>query len=219
MSISLYKNNVNGWHFETSGKMEKINPVPDGWDCIVGGYPSLTHYSRIRYRIPESLKTVWNGNIYMKLIFMLPNTFYSSQKSYLRFMNTDNYKTTLDGSVVGAVDSRELRFGLCIYKDQLLRVRGEHEGVSVKELWKAPAKISTGVWHTAEILGNLSSMSIGWIKFNGSEVGRWNTRVSPSTVPEMERIATRVGCGVDGAADQDYSKMTVRVKFFESFMI
>jgi hypothetical protein len=204
--------NTTGLSIETAGSGESIVVVDNAWYMTVGGYPSSTHYARLRYKLPERDGIILT-TFYMRVVIVLPPDFYDRQESGLRLMNTDNYGTTLDGVQVGTPGSAEFRTGVYIHKDHSLRIRSDHDHVSVKDFYQSATPLPVGE-HTLELFGDVSKDAYWYFKIDGEIVTSGNDTLAADTVPEDERVITRLVAGIDGASSQDTKQVSVYVREF-----
>jgi hypothetical protein len=203
----------SGWSIETSGALEKVTAVPDGWICEAGGYTAFTHFARLRYKVPEQAGMVLT-TFYMKMVVVLPADFYAQQMVGFRLMTTDNYTTTLNGAPVGANDVNETRASVYINSDHSLRVKVEHETISSKILYISQSPLPVGE-HTLELFGSLNVVAPWYLRIDGVMVASGMEMLSNSDTTPNERVATRLATGILGAADQDANSMNVQIKSFE----
>jgi len=209
----LAPGNSAEWSIETSGVMEKVTPSADGWICEAGGYAAVTHYARLKYKIPERAGFVLT-TFYMKAVIVLPADFYSQQNAGFRIMSTDNYTAILNGTSVGANDANESRTSVHIGSNHNLRVKVDHETISSKTLYSSPSPLPVGE-HTLEFFGSLNAMAPWYLRIDGIVVASGIEMLSANDTAPNERVATRLVAGIDGAADQDANSMNLQVKSFE----
>jgi hypothetical protein len=209
----LAPNESSGWSIDTSGYLEKVTAVPDGWICEAGGYTAFTHFARLRYKVPEQAGMVLT-TFYMKMVVVLPADFYAQQMVGFRLMTTDNYTTTLNGAPVGANDVNETRASVYINSDHSLRVKVEHETISSKMLYVSQSPLPVGE-HTLELFGSLNVVAPWYLRIDGTVVASGMEMLSMSDTTPNERVATRLATGILGAAGQNTNSMNLQVKSFE----
>jgi hypothetical protein len=202
-----------GLSFETSGAMEKVTTAANGWTMQAGGDVASTHYARAKYKLPETAGVVFTY-FYAKAVIVLPVDFYTQQKAGFRILNTDNYPTTLNGSLVGASNANELRVSIYMNSDQKLRVLVDHETGTKLTLYTAPAILPTGE-HIFELAGDVANAAPWYLKIDGAVVASGTQRLSTDDMLDSERVLTRIVAGIDGAADQDNNSMNLLVKSLE----
>jgi hypothetical protein len=203
---------TTGLSIETPGGSSESVVLKDGaWFMTVGGYPSSTHYARLRYKLPEREAIVLT-EFYMSAIVTLPTDFYDKQESGLRLINTDNYGTELGGTPVGTPGSAEFRTGVYIHADGTLRVRSDHDKVSVKDFAKLP-KLPIGK-HKLELYGNVSKDAPWYLKVDDVVVASGFNTLVADTVPKEEKEITRLVAGIDGASGQDSKTLSLYVSEF-----
>lgn len=202
------------WSFETSGAVESITTLADGWMMQAGGEEAYTHYARVKYKLPERSGVVFTY-FYAKAVIVLPDDFYTQQKSGLRILNTDNYQTTLNGVPVGALGADELRVSVYIMNsDHKLRVFVDHQNGIQLKLYEAPDILPTGE-HTFELSGDVANAAPWYLRVDGVTVASGIQRLSTDDIADSERVITRIVAGIDGAANQDLNPMSVIVKSVE----
>jgi hypothetical protein len=120
--------NTTGLSIETAGSGESAVVIDDSWLMTVGGYPSSTHFARLRYKLPERAGIILT-TFYMRLSLSFHLIFTIIRKVDSRIINTDNYGTELGGIPVGTPGSAEFRTGVYIHKDHSLTIRSDHDHV------------------------------------------------------------------------------------------
>lgn len=207
-SSSLF-NDTSDWSFETSGAVEKISKVDMGYIFEAGGDVASSHYSRVKYKLPERFGNVLTG-FYFKVGIELPVDFYQKQKASFRIINTDNYTTTLNGKSVGSSNENELRTAVYIGTNQKLQVIANYETVERNVLWESDEPLSVGK-HIIEFYGNVA-LDLPWeLKVDGIKLVGGVGKLSPNSVPVDERVITRFVAGIDGAASQDNNSMSLLI--------
>ncbi|MEI8238185.1 MAG: fibronectin type III domain-containing protein [Actinomycetota bacterium] len=211
--------NTTGWVTETTGT-DTIAKLNGYFQSTVGGWANVTHYARIKRKLPEVDRVVLSGAFTMTEVVELPSDFYTQQESYVRFMNTDNYpaKSPLTGATVGALSASGWRVGFLVYRsDQLPRLESDHDGHSKLTLWTGTSRLPVGV-NTITVRftpsqGNQGSFEV-WV--NGVKVGSGSgMQTVPATLAPSEAVITRIVAGMDGAAQQSTKQMSVRLHSFE----
>lgn len=195
---------------------EKIITNSDSWVLTAGGKNDSTHYARIKYKLPEQAGLVLT-EFYAKITFILPSDFYAQQRAGFRLLNTDNIsaKLSTNGLTVGALDANELRYGVYLWNsDKRLHLRCEHETKSSLELWRSPTSLPVGE-HTIELYGDISKVAPYYLRIDGKIVASGVSALCPLDTAPSERVITRMVGGIDGAADQDTTPLTLSVSLFE----
>lgn len=213
--------NSLGWDTEVSSTTppatENISFSTDHMVHTYGGYDNnlvgvTTHFARIRRKLPERDGVVAEGQFTLWLDYYLPSNYYTQHEAYVRFMNSDNFKTTLGGAPVGSLDADEWRFGFYIYGgDKKFRILSEHENHAWagSELWVSPTAGATFMpvgRHTIELYIDPQKTATGafWLKIDDVEVANvTGVATVPPTVSDPEMVVTRAVFGPDGAAQQD----------------
>lgn len=201
------------WSFEKSGSVEKITQTATGWEMQAGGVTANTHYSRIKYKLPEKAG-IAPTRFYMKATINLPSDFYSKQKAGFRIMNTDNFLTTLNGTSVGSINANEFRTSVYMNSDHSLRIKSQHDQNPAIEFFKLNTQLPVGD-HILELSGDVANVAPWYFKIDGKIVASGLNRLSPDTVPANERVITRMVVGIDGAASQSNNSFALTVKEFE----
>lgn len=205
---------ISEWSQETSGSKESITQTKTGWLVTAGGEVASTHYARFKYKLPEKLN-IAPTTFYMKATVNFPTNFFTRlQKASMRLMTTDNYGTTLNGTPIGAANADELRTAVYIDSTHHWRILATHENHPTKTLWLSTAAIPTGS-HVLELSGSVAEVKPWYFKVDGKILASGIDRLSPDSVPESERVITRLIAGIDGAADQDYNSMNLTINNFE----
>lgn len=204
--------NPNAIEREICSSTDSVTVSGGDWVTRVGGSVSSSHCARVRYKIPENSGMVLTS-FYMKSVIVLPDDFYSKMYAGFRIMNTDNFKTTLNGASVGAKNANEARVGLWIYNsDKKLHFRIQHEGYSDDiELYVSPTSLSVGQ-HTLEIWGDVSKVAPWGLRIDEVMIATGNRKLCNPSNLQSECVITRVGAGIDGAADADSTFFELRVK-------
>lgn len=202
--------------FETSGSLESIMPDSGqgGWLVRAGGEAADTHYARIRYKVPECASLA-PSRFYARIVFTLPEDFYTQMQAGFRLMNTDNFATTLNGQPVGALDDNELRCSWNIYNsDKLLRFQCERESGEQQVYYLSEAPLPTGQ-HSLEMYGNLARKEPWYLTVDGVTVASGYSLFATADTQASERVVTRFVAGIDGAAQQSEQSMQYLVTSFE----
>lgn len=166
----------------------------DSWDVSVVS----DGYARINYKVPEQ-DAKYLTTFDMAVNFTLPPTFYSDMRNGFRILTTDNFKTTLNGTTVGAKDANEWRCGVYYYaSDGLVYIKCEHETLGTLLLWKSPGKMTTGT-HTIRFYGDMGQASPWGVVIDGVTVASGTKRLClTSELLDSECVVTRVRAGIDG---------------------
>ena len=189
---------------EKSGSLESISVVDNAWLITAGGYNADTHYARLRYKLPEN-EGVSFTKFYVSAEIELPADFYEKQEAGFRILGADNYGAT------SGYD--EFRPSVYISSGHEMWLWISHENGDKVNLYRSTKPLPVGA-HKLELYGDVSQVAPWYLKIDGAVVASGNNRLSPDSVPESERVITRLYTGIDGAADQDNKQMSVLIKSF-----
>ena len=163
----------------------------------VGGFPASTHYARLRWLNGVSMGL--GDDAWLYGTFSLPSDFYARQTSYMRLLWLDNYN--LD-------PAHPRRLALLLYGgDHLPRLVRQRQGMEETILWKGTQLLPVGRAIRLAVHVRLSQQStVNEIYLDGAKIGSVSAANVTAGATSTARF-TRVGFGVDGAADLDSARV------------
>lgn len=201
------------WLQVNNSAYETIVNTGTEWILTAGGRAESTHYARLRYPLPENGKLL--TEFYVRAEIKLEPNFCNKLTSGVRFINTDNYNATYNGTRVGASGGNELRASVEMWTDKTIRIRIEHQNNQIRDLYVStpcPAYFAPGVYHTVELYGNVATVSPWYFRVDGNIIAQGVDIMANDSVPLAERVITRLVAGLDGAWAQDTTPISVSIR-------